>query len=175
MIRIVTRKRLARLEADTHAAFERARETSEAAHEAAARHVVELATVTGRAKRAEESKNEVGEMFTGAVAELAAAQQELLLKGNELRRLREELAEACKAARQVFVLLHYGTPVMVYGSREDAYADTATHHAPADKWGPTRRFWADAEWLLAAFIYDAASQGFRGSLEPVAEPVGGAA
>ncbi|MGH4027837.1 hypothetical protein ACQB60_02735 [Actinomycetota bacterium Odt1-20B] len=176
MIRIVTRKRLSLLEADTRAAFERARQATEAADKASARHTVELFAVTGRAERAETATEEVGTLLCRAVDELSAAQEDLLLKDIELRRLREELTEALVPARQVFVLVHYGTPVMVYRSREDAYADTATHGAPADRpWGPARHFWADAEWVLATFTYDPASHGFRGSLTPVAEPVGGAA
>ncbi|MFD3578024.1 hypothetical protein ACFWVL_29490 [Streptomyces sp. NPDC058644] len=169
MIRIVTRKRLALLEADTHAAFERAHQTTEAANRAAAQHVDELAAVTNRAEH-------IDAMLAGAVEELGAAQEELLLKGIELRRLRKELTEAREPGRQVFVLVHHGTPTMVYRSCEDAYADTATHGVAADRtWGPARRFWADAEWMLAAFTYDAAARGFRGALTPVAEPVGGAA
>ncbi|ATL29400.1 hypothetical protein [Streptomyces formicae] len=176
MMRLVTRKRLALLEADTHAAFERARQATETASRAAARHVEELAAATARAERAEASKRGVEAMLAGAVDELSAAQEDLLLKGIELRRLREELAEALVPARQVFVLVHYGTPTMVYRSREDAYADTATHGVPADRaWGPARGFWADAEWRLATFTYDVDARGFRGALTPVAEPVGGAA
>ncbi|MFD3671160.1 hypothetical protein [Streptomyces sp. NPDC058672] len=118
MIRIVTRKRLALLEADTHAAFERAHQTTEAANRAAAQHVDELAAVTNRAEH-------IDAMLAGAVEELGAAQEELLLKGIELRRLRKELTEAREPGRQVFVLVHHGTPTMVYRSCEDAYADTA--------------------------------------------------
>ncbi|MFD4141123.1 hypothetical protein [Streptomyces sp. NPDC058572] len=174
MIRIVTKKRLALLEADTHAAFERAREATEAAKEASGRHTVELFAVTDRAERAEATTDEVGRLLAGAVAELSAAQEDLLLKDIELRRLREDLTEALVPARQVFLLVHYGTPVMVYRSREDAYADT--HGASADAtWGPARTFWADAEWLLSVFTFDPAARGFRGSLTPLAEPVGGAA
>ncbi|MFI6640126.1 hypothetical protein [Streptomyces sp. NPDC050504] len=176
MIRIVTKKRLALLEADTRAAFERARQAAEAAGKASARHAVELFDVTGRAERAESAAAEAGALLSGALEELGAAEEELLLKDIERRRLREELVEALLPTRQVFVLVHYGTPWMVYHSREDAYADTATHGAPADAaWGPVRTFWADAEWLLSAFTYDPAARGFRGSLTPVAEPVGGTA
>ncbi|MFJ6696491.1 hypothetical protein ACIQM4_10510 [Streptomyces sp. NPDC091272] len=176
MIRIVARKRLALLETDTHAAFERAREAREAAKEASVRHTVELFAVTDRAERAEATADEVGMLLAGALDELSAGQEELLLKDIALRRLREDLTEALVQARQVFVLVHHGTPVMVYRRREDAYADTAAHAVPMDRdWGPARRFWADAEWLLATFTYDATAHGFRGALTPIAEPVWGAA
>ncbi|MFE3085691.1 hypothetical protein ACFXGM_19565 [Streptomyces albidoflavus] len=176
MIRIVTRKRLALLEADTAAAFERARRANEEATTASERHSTELAEVTERAERAEATTDEVGSILSTAMKELSAAQQDLLLKDIELRRLRDDLAEARDEGRQVFMLLHYGTLVMVYRSREDACADTATHGVPADRtWRPASTFWADAEWVLAAFTYDADARGFRGALEPVAEPVRGAA
>ncbi|WP_353943696.1 hypothetical protein ABII15_19985 [Streptomyces sp. HUAS MG91] len=158
MIRIVTRKRLALLEAGAHAAFERARRA------------------TDRAERAEATTDEVGALLSHAVQEASAAEQRVLLGQIELRRLREELATAREAGRAVFVLLHFGTPVMVYRSRAAACADTATHGVRADaEWAPAKRFWADAEWLLTVFTYDAASRGFRGWLELVPEPVGGAA
>ncbi|MFH9071494.1 hypothetical protein [Streptomyces alboflavus] len=176
MIRIVTEKRLALLEADRLAAFERARQATEDAKEASARHTVDLFDVTGRAERAEATAKEVGTLLAVALDELSAAQEELLLKDIELRRQREDLTEALLPPRAVFVLVHYGTPAMVYRSREDAYADTATHGVPSDRtWGPARRFWADAEWVLSAFTYDFTARGFRGSLTPLAEPVGGAA
>ncbi|MDI3389650.1 hypothetical protein QIS99_26185 [Streptomyces sp. B-S-A8] len=175
MIRIVTKKRLALLESDTAAAFERARLATEAAKTASGRHADELSTATGRAERAEATAQEGGVLLSHAVQELSTAQQDLLLKHIELERLRDELAEAREPAREVFVLMHYGIPCMVYGSCEDAYADTPTHGAPADRWGPAQRFWADAEWFLATFTYDVASRGFRGALTPVAQPVGGAA
>ncbi|MFE9256077.1 hypothetical protein [Streptomyces sp. NPDC006879] len=176
MIRIVTKKRLALMEADRQAAFERARQATDAKKEASGRHIKELFAVTDRAERAEKTADEVGKLLARALDELSAAQEDLLLKDIELRRLREDLTKALVPARQVFVLVHYGTPVMVYRSVQDAYADTATHGVSDDRgWGPARRFWADAEWLLSTFTYDAAARGFRGSLTPLAEPVGGAA
>ncbi|MEV5874117.1 hypothetical protein AB0L75_07790 [Streptomyces sp. NPDC052101] len=176
MIRIVTQNRIERLERDARAACEHARQTSGAANEAFGEHVRELYVVTDRAERAEANTCEVGVMLLRAMEELSASQQELLLKDIEIRRLREELLQARRPAAAVFVLLHYGEVRMVYRSREDAYADTATHGVPADRtWGPAQRFWADAEWVLATFTYDPASRGFRSGLTPVAEPVGGAA
>ncbi|MFC8337578.1 hypothetical protein ACFUJX_11370 [Streptomyces rubiginosohelvolus] len=177
MIRIVTKKRLALMEADATAAFERAQRAKETALLDAARRAAALAEVTERAERAEATTDEVGAILSTAMKELSAAQQDLLLKDIELRRLRDDLAEARAAGREVHVLLHYGTPVMVYRSREDAYADTATHGAPADAtWHPAgERFWGDQEWLVSTFTYDADARGFRGALEPVAESVRGAA
>ncbi|MFE6701602.1 hypothetical protein [Streptomyces sp. NPDC057718] len=176
MIRFITKKRLALLEADTAAAFERAQRATDAAALDSARYAAALAEVTERAERAEAHADEVGALLSTAMKELSAAQQELLLKGIELRRLREDLDQARANGQQVFVLVHYGTPVMVYRSREDAYADTATHGVPADhEWGPRSTFWADAEWVLTVFTYDADARGFRGTLEPLADPVRGAA
>ncbi|MEU6405552.1 hypothetical protein [Streptomyces sp. NPDC046985] len=176
VIRIVTRKRLALLEADTHAAFERARRAGEAASVAAGRHERELAEAVDRAERAEATTDEVGVLLSHAVREASAAEERLLLDQIALRRLRGELAEAREPGRAVFVLLHRGIPRMVYRSRAEAYADTATHGVPADAtWSPVRQFWADAEWVLSAFTYDPAARGFRGALSPVAESVGGAA
>lgn len=158
MIRIVTRKRLDLLEADTHAAFERARQAID------------------RAKRAEAATDEVGVLLSHAVKEVSTAEQRSLLDQIEVRRLREELAEAREPGRSLFLLLHFGTPRMIYRSREDAVADTATHGIPADRtWGPASRFWFDAEWVLAPFTHDQASGGFRGSLTPTAVGLGGAA
>ncbi|MFE6889982.1 hypothetical protein [Streptomyces sp. NPDC057694] len=176
MIRIVTRKRLALLEADRLAAFERAQVAKEAATAAAERHEQALTAATDRAERAEATTDEVAALLSHAVKQASSAEQQMLLDQIEMRRLRQELAEAQGSGRSVFVLLHYGTPAMVYRSREDAYADTATHGAPADAtWVASHKFWADAEWLLAAFTYDAGARGFRGVLAPVAESVGGAA
>ncbi|MFF2165134.1 hypothetical protein ACFVWP_31195 [Streptomyces sp. NPDC058175] len=172
MIRIVTTKRLARLRADRHAAFERAREATEHA----ARQEQELSTLTDRAERAEATTEEVGALLSHAVREASASEQRVLLDQIEMRRLREELTEARAPGRAVFVLLHYGTPLMVYGSREDAVADTATHGIEADRTcGPASPFWFDAEWVLATFTHDPASGGFRGSLTPAAVGLGGAA
>lgn len=169
MIRIVTHKRLALLEADTHAAFERARQTSAAASQAQSRHERELADAIDRAERAEASTSEVGALLSHALREASAAEQQGLLDQIELRRLRAELAEAREPGRSVFLLLHHGTPCMIYRSRQDAYADTATHGIEAERsWGPTPGFWFDAEWVLATFTYDAGARGFRGALTPTA-------
>ncbi|WP_405653189.1 hypothetical protein OG581_24615 [Streptomyces sp. NBC_01386] len=176
MIRIVTGKRHAMLEADAHAASERARQADEAASEAVGRHERELADATDRAERAEATLNEVGALLAHAVKEVSGAEQRALLHQIEARRLREELDQAREPGRSLFLLLHYGTPRMIYRSLQDAYADTATHGIPAEHtWGPASPFWFDAEWVLATFTYDAAKSGFRGSLTPAAVSLGGAA
>ncbi|WP_327656234.1 hypothetical protein [Streptomyces sp. NBC_00483] len=177
MIRIVTAKRLARLEADTHAAFERARQATEAANTAATRHMEVLAAANGRAERAEESKEAVGEMFAGAVAELSAAQEELLLQRIELRRLGEELAEAREPGRYLYLLRHYGEPWMIYSSQQDAFADTATHGVPANRvWVRAgEQLPSESEWRLSPFTYDAGSNAFRGEFVPVPRSLGEAA
>ncbi|MFE6409039.1 hypothetical protein ACFVOR_19170 [Streptomyces sp. NPDC057837] len=177
MIRIVTAKRLALLEADTHAAFERARQVNEAAREARDRHTHELTAATDRAERADATTTEVGALLARAVEELSAAQQELLLKDIEIRRLRETLSRRPREGETLTVLLHYGEPHTIYASREDAYADTATHGVPANaKWVPVReRPPAASKWCLEAFIYDAASNGFRRGYMPAPKSVGEAA
>ena len=176
MIRIVAAARLERLDADASAAREHARQTSGAANEAFGRHVRELYAATGRAERAEATATEVGEILAHAVEELSAAQQELLLKDIEIQRLRKELEGESMEGRTLTVLLHYGEPHTIYASREEAHADTTTHGVPADGWVPARERPASAsEWRCEAFIYDAASNGFRRAFMPVPKPVEGAA
>ncbi|MEU9054500.1 hypothetical protein AB0D37_29450 [Streptomyces sp. NPDC048384] len=177
MIRFVTRARIAQLEHDARAAREHARQTSGAANEAFGRHLRELYAATDRAECAEAATSEVGVVLSLAMEELSAAQQELLLKDIEIRRLREELAGASMDGRTLSVLLHNGEPHAIYASREDAYADTATHGVPAGtRWESAReRPPFDCEWLCEAFIYNAASNGFRRASLPAPKPAGEAA
>ncbi|WP_329057241.1 hypothetical protein OG511_11700 [Streptomyces sp. NBC_01453] len=91
MIRIVSALRLAHLESAAKAGREHARQATADANEAFGRHVRELYTATDRAERAEATTNEVGAILSRAMQELSAAQQELLLKDIELRRLRQEV------------------------------------------------------------------------------------
>ncbi|MFH8564989.1 hypothetical protein [Streptomyces sp. NPDC017988] len=176
MIRIVSAKRLALLEADTHAAFERARLTGDAAQEARGRHARELSAATERAERAETATTEVSALLSRAVEELSAAQQDLLLKDIEIRRLREELAGESMEGQTLTVLLRYGEPHTVYASREDAYADTATHGGTPGSWQPCdERPPAAFTWRCEAFIYDAACNGFRRASVLAPAPVGEAA
>ncbi|MEU0390004.1 hypothetical protein [Streptomyces chartreusis] len=177
MIRIVTQARVERLEREARAACEHARQTSGAANEAFGRHVRELYAATDRAERAEASASEVGKILAGAMEELCAAQQELLLKDVEIRRLRAELEGESLEGRTLTVLLHYGEPHTVYASREDAYADTATHGAAPDAvWVPSgERPAAECKWRCEAFIYNADSNGFRRAHMPAPKPVGEAA
>jgi hypothetical protein len=178
MIRIATASRIERLESGASAAREHARQTSGAVNEAFGEYVRELYAVTDRAERAEATATEVGTILTLAVAELSVAQQEFLLKDIEIRRLREEL-EAARSmeGRTLTVLLHYGEPHTIYASREDLYADTATHGVPAGRaWVPLgERPPSACEWSCAAFIHDASSNGFRRACLPAPKPVGEAA
>jgi hypothetical protein len=158
MIRVVTASSLERLETGASVAREHARQTSGAANEAFGRHVRELYAVTDRAERSEATATEVGTILTHAMAELSVAQQELLLKDIEIRRLREEL-EAARSVegRRLSVLLHYGEPA-------------------GRAWVPLgERSPSACEWSCAAFIYDAASNGFRRASLPSPKPVGEAA
>ncbi|MFC9132877.1 hypothetical protein ACFT4A_39405 [Streptomyces sp. NPDC057099] len=177
MIRIVTTGHLRRVEQEAEQARTRAQDVQAQADTAWGRHVRELFAVTDRAERAEATTAEVGELLSGAMAELSAAQQELLLKDIEIRRLRQELEGESLEGRTLTVLLHYGEPHTVYASREDAYADTATHGvAPDAVWVPSgERPAAECEWRCEAFIYDAASNGFRRAYVPVPKRVGEAA
>ncbi|KUN34912.1 hypothetical protein AQJ30_28075 [Streptomyces longwoodensis] len=177
MIRIVTRARIAQLEHDARTTAGHARQTSGAANEAFGRHVRELyAAATDRAERAEATTTEVGTLLAHAMAELSAAQQELLLRDIEIRRLRQELEGESMEGRTLTVLLHYGEPHTVYASREDAHADTATHGVPAGAWVPgDERPVGEVAWRCEAFIYDAASNGFRRAYVPAAGSVGEAA
>jgi hypothetical protein len=175
MIRLVTRARIERLERDAREAREQARQTSTAANEAFGEHVRELYAVTDRAERAETDAAEVSGFLAAAVAELSAAQQELLLKNIEISRLSEELDQA-RQAGPLFLLLHYGEPHTIYRSRADAYADTATHGAPADGWvASDERPAREITWRLEAFIREGSASGFRRAYQPAPEPVGGAA
>ncbi|MGW1472829.1 hypothetical protein ACWCQJ_16470 [Streptomyces olivaceus] len=173
MIRIVTGARLARLEDAARTASEQARQTSGAANEAFGQHVRELFAVTDRAERAEATTTEVGVLLSGALAELSDAQQELLRKDIEIRRLREELSGGPREGETLTVLLHYGEPHTIYASREDAYADTATHGAAPDAvWVPSdERPAAAFTWRCEAFIYNAASNGFRRAYMPAPKPI----
>jgi hypothetical protein len=172
MIRIVTRAWLTQLEDDARTAAEQAR----AAGEAVGWHVRELHATTDRAERAEAAASEAGGMLSRALEELSAAQQELLLKDIEIRRLREELEGESMEGRTLTVLLHYGEPHTIYASREDAYADTATHGADPDGWVPSgERPPSASMWRCEAFIYNAASNGFRRADAPAPKPVGEAA
>ncbi|MEV7500662.1 hypothetical protein [Streptomyces sp. NPDC093018] len=177
MIRIVTRARLAQLEHDTRAAGERARQAGAEANKAFVRHARELYAATDRAERAEATTDEVGVLLSHAMDALSAAQQELLLKDNEIRRLREELEGESMEGRTLTVLLHRGEPHTIYASLEDARADTATHGVPAGaRWYPCgERPAAAFMWRCEEFIYNAASNGFRRLHVPAAKPVEGAA
>ncbi|MFF1358677.1 hypothetical protein [Streptomyces sp. NPDC058297] len=177
MIRIVSTPRLEHLQSEARTGRECARQTTADANEAFGRHIRELYATTDRAERAEATTSEVGAILKRAVEELVAAQQELLLKDIEIRRLREELSVERLEVRTLTVLMHYGQPHTVYAYREDAYADTAAHGRPADHvWGPRgERSARECEWSCESFIYDAASNGFRRAFMPSPEPVGGAA
>ncbi|MFB6678049.1 hypothetical protein ACFCWG_37685 [Streptomyces sp. NPDC056390] len=177
MIRIVTTLRLESLEYDSRTAREHVREVTGSANEAFGEHVRELYATTDRAERAEATTDEVGAILARAMEELAAAQEELLLKDIEIRRLREELEGEPLEGQTLTVLLHWGEPHTIYRSREEAHADTAVHGKPLDHvWKgcgerPAREF----EWRVEAFIYNAASNGFRRAFMPAPDPVGGAA
>ncbi|MEU2538909.1 hypothetical protein [Streptomyces iakyrus] len=177
MIRIVTQASIEQLEHDFRSACELARQTSGAANEEFGRHVRELYAATDRAERAEATTTEAGKLLAHAMDELSAAQQELLLKDIEIRRLRAELESESMEGRTLTVLLHYGEPHTIYASREDACADTATHGVPAGTpWVPSGERSASAsKWRCEAFIYNAASNGFRRAHMPVPKPVGEAA
>ncbi|MCC5476878.1 hypothetical protein [Streptomyces barringtoniae] len=176
MIRLVTAGRLRRLSEDADQARTRAREVQGQADAAWSQHVRELFAVTDRAERAEAATSEVGVILARALEELSAAQQELLLKDIAIRRLRREL-QAGSVEGQTLMLLHHGEPHTIYASREDAHADTATHGVSADQvWQPCdERPAAAFTWRCEAFIYNAASNGFRRAHPPAAKPVQGAA
>jgi hypothetical protein len=177
VIRVVTACRLRRLEKEAERAHDRGRDMQAQANAAWGRHVRELYALTDRVERAEATTSEVGVLLAGAVAELSSAQQELLRKDIEMRRLREVLEGGTFVGRSLTVLMHYGEPHTVYASREDAYADTATRGVPADTpWVPAGERPASASvWCIAVFIYDADCRGFRRASVPAPEPVGGAA
>ncbi|MFD4710535.1 hypothetical protein ACFWN5_12745 [Streptomyces sp. NPDC058430] len=176
MIRIVTTPRLESLEYASRTAREHVREVAGSANEAFGEHVRELYAVTDRAERAEATTSEVAEILARTRKDLSAAWEELLLKDIEVRRLREELEGEPVEGQTLTVLLHYGEPHTIYGSREKAYADTATHGRPLDYvWKPCdERPAAEFEWRCEPFIYDAGSNGFRRAYMPSPESVGGA-
>ncbi|MFH8738143.1 hypothetical protein [Streptomyces sp. NPDC017964] len=177
MIRIVSTPRLEHLESAATEARECVRQTTADANEAFGRHDRELYVTTDRAERAEATTSEVGAILKRAMQELAAAQQELLLKDIEIRRLREELESEAVEGQTLTVLLHYGEPHTIYRSLDDAFADTAVHGKPADHfWRPRgERSARECEWSCEPFIYDADSNGSRRAFMPTPEPVGGAA
>ena len=177
MIRIVTADRMKRLEQDAEQARDSAREAGGRAAELWRRHVQRVQDLTARAEHAETTASEVGDILAAAVTELAAAQEEILLKDIEIRRLRKELEDEPLEGQTLTVLLHYGEPHTIYRSRAEAHADTAAHGMPADHvWQRcSERPAAEFRWRCEAFIYDAASNGFRRAFLPSPEPVGGAA
>ncbi|MFD5234383.1 hypothetical protein ACFWJ5_38895 [Streptomyces qaidamensis] len=176
MIHIVTAGRLHQLEQDAEQARSRAQDVQAQADAALGRHVQELSAATDRAEQAEAATSEVGAILSRALEELSAAQQELLRKDIEIRRLRAELEGESLEGRTLTVLLHYGEPHTVYASREDAYADTATHGADPARWVPAgERPPSAAMWRCEAFIYDAASNGFRRAHMPAPKLIEGAA
>jgi hypothetical protein len=172
MIRVVTAGRLHQLKQDAEQARSRARDVQAQADAALGRHVRELHAAADRAERAEAATSEVGAILSRAMEELSAAQQELLRKDIEIRRLRTELEGESMEGRTLTVLLHYGEPHTVYACREDAYADGAD---PAG-WVPSgERPAAECKWRCEAFIYDAASNGFRRAHMPAPKLIEGAA
>ncbi|MGW3237129.1 hypothetical protein [Streptomyces olivaceus] len=177
MIRVVTARRMARLEQEADQARTRARDVQARADAAWGSHARELYAVTDRAERAEATTSEVGVLLSGALAELSDAQQELLRKDIKIRRLREVLKSGVLVGRSLTVLMHYGEPHTVYATRKDALADTATHGVPAGTaWVPCGERPATAStWCIAAFIYDAHCKGYRRAFTPAPELVGGAA
>ncbi|CAM5436808.1 putative protein OS=Streptomyces tendae OX=1932 GN=GUR47_21740 PE=4 SV=1 [Streptomyces tendae] len=177
MIRIVTAGRIARLEKEAERAHDRGRDMQAQANAAWGRHMRELYAFTGRIERAEATTSEVGALLARAMEELSAAQQDLLLKSIEIRRLRQELESGMLVGRSLTVLMHHGEPHTVYATREDALADTATHGVPAGTpWVPSDERPAPAsKWRVEAFIYDADCKGYRRAYMPVPKPVGGAA
>ncbi|MFJ5259288.1 hypothetical protein ACIQAC_02255 [Streptomyces sp. NPDC088387] len=177
MIRLISTARLEQLTADAAAAREDARQAGVSAGVAFGEHVRALFAVTGRAERAEAAMSEVGVLLSAAVKELSAAQQELLLKDLEIRRLRQESERWPLEGDTLTVLLHHGEPHAVYACRADAHADTATHGFPADHvWKPCdERPAAAFTWRCEAFIYDPASNGFHRSHPSVPGELGGAA
>ncbi|MFE9473224.1 hypothetical protein ACFYOR_19525 [Streptomyces griseofuscus] len=128
-------------------------------------------------ERAEATTDEVGVLLSHAMDALSAAQQELLLKDGEIRRLREELEGESMEGRTLTVLLHHGEPHTVYASREDAHADTATHGGGPDTvWRPCDdRPPAAFTWRLETFIYNPVSNGFRRLHMPAPKQIEGAA
>ncbi|WP_327662735.1 MULTISPECIES: hypothetical protein [unclassified Streptomyces] len=176
MIRIVTAKRLARLEADTHAAFERARQTSEAASAAVDRHACEMQAATASNKLLETESTRAAERLAHTVAELAAAEEDLRRRETEVQRLREELEAGPSEGDSLTVLLHYGEPHTVYASRAEAKSDTLTHGLAEGDWvtGDERPA-SEIRWRLEAFTYDLASNGFRRVFVPMQRRVGEAA
>lgn len=137
----------------------------------------EARTARAQARQASKATSEVGAILACAIEELSDAQQELLRKDIEIRRLRAELEAGPAEGAALTVLLHHGEPHAVYVSREDAHADTATHGIPADDvWKSCdERPAAAFTWRCETFVYRAASKGFRRACTPAARTLGGAA
>ncbi|MEI5102460.1 hypothetical protein RB200_33105 [Streptomyces sp. PmtG] len=195
MIRLVTKARLRALEAATAAAKEQAEQVRVEIEAERGQHVKELFAATARYEGAERETAEVREValllqlaLEDTTAELTArakraeilaftAEWEMELAREEAELLREAQAEARKAEASVYLLRYYGEPCMIYRSRADAVADTATHGIPADaQWVPAGEQPASAsQWRLSSFTYDADSKGYRREFMPAPVPVGGAA
>ncbi|MEV5353850.1 hypothetical protein [Streptomyces sp. NPDC052693] len=159
---MVTAGRLRRLEREAEQAGTRAREVQAQADTAWGRHVRELFAVTDRAERAEAATAEVGAILARAVDELSAAQQELLLRDIEIRRLREELVGARREGSWLVLLLHRGEPHSIHRNQGDAHAYVATLGIPVQAWEPSdERPASEVLWRLVPFTRDEAVNGFR--------------
>ncbi|WP_030617076.1 hypothetical protein [Streptomyces sclerotialus] len=124
MIRIVTRNRLAHLDA----ARARTRELEQQANTAYGSHIRETFVLTARAeaaeKKAETSRQEVRSLqitLEDTAAELAAARTELADMAKRLEELSQTPADASMA-----LLLHYGEPT----------ASPRTSRPPSPMWPP---------------------------------------
>ncbi|MGW3493369.1 hypothetical protein [Streptomyces sp. NPDC001020] len=162
MIRIVTAARLRRRREAIEQAHTRAREVQEQADAALSRHLKQVWELTARAERAERSASMAD--WGKELAEAAA------------KVLREELEAAQQAGRTLFLLLHYGEPHSIHGSREDAYAYADTQGTPVHRWVTgVHRPAAELPWVLIPFTQDEAVKGFRSVMVRSPEPMGGAA
>ncbi|WP_125263128.1 hypothetical protein [Streptomyces alboflavus] len=195
MIHLVTKTHLRTLETAARTAQEQAGQVRTEIERERGRHVKELFAAVARTERAERETADVRHTalllqiaLEDATVELTeraeraetaafAAHWDEEVARAEARLLREELSEARKPGRSVYLLRHYGEPCMIYRSRADACADTATHGIPADApWAAAGEQPASqAEWRLSLFTYDAASKGFRCEFVPAPVAVGGAA
>lgn len=195
MIRLVTTARLRALEAATAAAQEQTGQVRVAIETERGQHVKELFAATARYEGAERETAEVRE--TALLLQLAledttveltarakraestasAAEWEMDLAREEAKLLREGLARVREPDGSLYLLRHYGEPCMIYRSRADAVADTATHGMPADaQWVSAGEQPASAsQWRLCSFTYDPGSKGFRREFMPAPVPVGSAA
>ncbi|MGW0945193.1 hypothetical protein ACWD4O_21945 [Streptomyces sp. NPDC002623] len=176
MIRIVTARRLRRLEAEAEQARTRAREVQGQADDAWGRHIREVRDLSARAESAESDAAIVREEVFRLEAALKCAAAGTAERGERIRLLVRALEAARRQGRSLVLLLHWGAPHSIHRSLQDVYDYVAGQGFPVHAWGPgDERPAAEVSWRALPFTQDDNVRGFSPVSAPSPEPSGGAA